>query len=673
MDHHRDPRSRSDHPLDRLDASAACPVPASQSVARRARWAAVLASALVLAACGGGGGGGGGNEPPAPPPQAPSPPPPPPPPPPGSFTLAVSVTGNGTVANAAGTINCGSVCSTTVPADTAVTLTATPAAGQVLQTWGGACAGASGTSCTVTVTQATNVSATFAAAPPTSFTLAVTAGNGGRVASQPAGIDCGSTCSASFGAGTDVTLTATPSQGFNFQSWSGACSGSAVTCTVTMSAARSVSATFATAPAPSRAWGTATLLENSNDFNVSGTNFFADTPALAAMDAAGNALVVWEQSDGVPNGDTRKVFSRRYVAGQGWAAAVQVPGLTTSSSSVGLVTGRLVMDANGTATWIRHNFETRRYTAAGGWSATAFVPAASSGGEVADVTVDAAGAVHMLGVGPSDVLYSRLPAGSSQWSAWADVSVTNLATRSPRLALGAQGSVIAIWRERNPGDTNDSMKANRTVGGTWQTPVRIEELLPDVTDAIPRLATDGAGNAIAAWHQNNAIVVNRFDATTGTWGTPTELDAGQVSSTSPTRIQLAMAADGRAVLVWNSGLFALKSSSFTPGAGFSAPLVVNSYSSGHFAAIDGSGRAVVVYRAPTQWPNPTDATLNLYSRELPAGGAWTAAALLETGAGEVKSNVPCAASPSGDAVCAWAQDDLANNTIRNSLLANVRR
>lgn len=68
----------------------------------------------------------------------------------------------------------------------------------------------------------------------------------GRVVSQPAGIDCATDtpCSASYNGGTSVTLTAMPGQGTTFSGWSGGgCSGSG-TCTVTMSQARSVTATF---------------------------------------------------------------------------------------------------------------------------------------------------------------------------------------------------------------------------------------------------------------------------------------------------------------------------------------------------------------------------------------------------------------------------------------------
>jgi len=65
---------------------------------------------------------------------------------------------------------------------------------------------------------------------------------GGRVTSSPSGINCGSTCSASFAIGTPVTLTATPS-GWNFGGWSGACTGSG-SCAVTMNSNQAVTATF---------------------------------------------------------------------------------------------------------------------------------------------------------------------------------------------------------------------------------------------------------------------------------------------------------------------------------------------------------------------------------------------------------------------------------------------
>ena len=81
-------------------------------------------------------------------------------------------------------------------------------------------------------------------------TLTVTAqGAGtGEVTSSPAGIRCPSACAATFVALTKVTLTAIASSGSEFSGWQGAgCSGLAK-CTVSMSAARHVYATFAVPP-----------------------------------------------------------------------------------------------------------------------------------------------------------------------------------------------------------------------------------------------------------------------------------------------------------------------------------------------------------------------------------------------------------------------------------------
>lgn len=69
-------------------------------------------------------------------------------------------------------------------------------------------------------------------------------GGKGTVTSSPAGIVCGRTCSARFPDGTVVTLQATPRADSTFAGWSGACSGRTTTCTVTMSQARRVTATF---------------------------------------------------------------------------------------------------------------------------------------------------------------------------------------------------------------------------------------------------------------------------------------------------------------------------------------------------------------------------------------------------------------------------------------------
>src|SRR5205823_6033285 len=70
----------------------------------------------------------------------------------------------------------------------------------------------------------------------------------GSVSSSPPGISCGTDCSEAYDSGTSVTLTASPASGSTFNGWNGCDAVSGATCTVTMSAARSVTATFQGVP-----------------------------------------------------------------------------------------------------------------------------------------------------------------------------------------------------------------------------------------------------------------------------------------------------------------------------------------------------------------------------------------------------------------------------------------
>jgi len=94
----------------------------------------------------------------------------------------------------------------------------------------------------VTMDQARSVTATFTLVEHT-LTVSKAGSGSGSVASSPAGIDCGGTCSASFTEGTIVTLTAVAAAGSTFTGWGGDCTGLS-TCMVTMDQARSVTATF---------------------------------------------------------------------------------------------------------------------------------------------------------------------------------------------------------------------------------------------------------------------------------------------------------------------------------------------------------------------------------------------------------------------------------------------
>lgn len=156
------------------------------------------------------------------------------------FDLALFLSGNGqgTVTSSPPGIDCGATCSGSFAEGMVVALTAVPDAGSEFEGWSGACSGKS--ACVVNITAAQNVTATFTR----TYALTVSKTGPGTITSSPAGIECGATCTATFGTGATVTLTAAPGPGGEFQGWGGACSGKQPTCVVSMNSAQAVTASF---------------------------------------------------------------------------------------------------------------------------------------------------------------------------------------------------------------------------------------------------------------------------------------------------------------------------------------------------------------------------------------------------------------------------------------------
>ena len=151
----------------------------------------------------------------------------------------------GTVTSAPAGIDCGAVCSASFLDGTTVTLTATPDADSLFDGWSG---DADCTDGTVAMTSNRTCTSTFTPKPVPTETLTVSrVGIGsGTVTSTPAGIDCGITCSAKFGTGTTVALTALPVGSSVFTGWTG--DADCTDDSVTMSTGRTCIANFGPAP-----------------------------------------------------------------------------------------------------------------------------------------------------------------------------------------------------------------------------------------------------------------------------------------------------------------------------------------------------------------------------------------------------------------------------------------
>lgn len=132
-------------------------------------------------------------------------------------------------------------------------LTATADPGSIFAGWGGACIFyGSGSTCTIQRfwDGTRNVTARFERLTldrPSGLTVSAE-GTGAGTVTAP-GIACPGDCAQAYLYNASVSVSATPAPGSSFAGWSGACSGTASPCTLTMGASKSVTATF-TADSP---------------------------------------------------------------------------------------------------------------------------------------------------------------------------------------------------------------------------------------------------------------------------------------------------------------------------------------------------------------------------------------------------------------------------------------
>jgi len=143
-------------------------------------------------------------------------------------------------------------CEAVFPPHTQVKLTATPTSPNTFRTFSPGCEKTGANTCTITVDDQktwAGVAWNNESLPQLATTIDVQfrltkGGNGsGRVTASK--LDCGPTCTAQYGFGKSVTLTAAPDQGSTFDGWNGVCSKTQTNCTFAVGPITSLKVLFA--------------------------------------------------------------------------------------------------------------------------------------------------------------------------------------------------------------------------------------------------------------------------------------------------------------------------------------------------------------------------------------------------------------------------------------------
>jgi len=288
---------------------------------------------------------------------------------------------------------------------------------------------------------------------------------------------------------------------------------------------------------PGKGWGKSVQIQDASTYALA---------PKAAIDAQGNAVVVWHQQNAAL--DITNVYGTRYSKQDGWAAAR----LLQADAAMQGTDPQVAMADDGDAmiawgqtdrTTFLSNIASLRYSARGGWSAPDNVPGTDGAGVVA---------LGIDGRGNAIAAWTRMDPSTSQDNVFAsrygvkhgwDVPEmlqpgTDVNGGQLRLAMNGSGQAIALWKEAvysYSGDFTYEMHANRYVPGKgWQGSqlVGATAVSPDTGGSNPQIGMDEAGNAMAVWEQPN------FAAQTDPYAPP------------PNNIQAFRFTPGKG---WNSG------------------------------------------------------------------------------------------------------------------------
>ena len=247
------------------------------------------------------------------------------------LTIRKSGSGSGTITSNPTGVNCGATCTATFPQGNPITVSAVANGNSVFTGWsGGGCSGTN-SSCTVTLWNGggKTVTATFESSQTATSVLTVRkSGSGnGTITSNPTGINCGATCTATFPQGNPITVSAVANGNSVFTGWSGGgCSGTNSSCTVTLwnGGGKTVTATFES----SQTSGTPRIV----------------TPTPGTSISGGSATFTWK-----PNG-TAVTEWWLYVGTSKGAKDILTSGSIPSGTRSRTVSG---LPTNGSPVWVK--------------------------------------------------------------------------------------------------------------------------------------------------------------------------------------------------------------------------------------------------------------------------------------------------------------------------------
>lgn len=422
---------------------------------------------------------------------------------------------------------------------------------------------------------------------PLALTVTLAGSGSGTVSSDPAGIDCPGDCSETYPQNSSVRLNAAATGAAGFAAWSGDCTGTSPSVTVTMAAARNCNAVFLLPPAaavgltayagdgsvelrwtdsPGAATYELTRTPGNNGAASRVVNFAARADSYVDTSVASDTLYTYELVARNPAGASpaARAFVTTPVAAN-WTrigaadidaqVAFAQPALALSADGNTVAVAQVVSGTpEQTQVFTNDAFTPNSWTRLAGTPGAALTPAAA--GTQPAVAIDSQGAaiVAWTQAGPSgnDIRVARYDSASAQWvllGGALDTDPSNptpLDATQPELVLDANDRPVVAWLH------SAGVWVKRWDGSAWVGVAGGCCFGPNVTAV--KLALDAAGTAHLLLRQGNGSAAQLFAYREGpsTWSAPgAALNAPLgASRDSLPFFDLVFDSDGSPLAVW---------------------------------------------------------------------------------------------------------------------------
>ena len=196
-------------------------------------------------------------------------------------------------------------------------------------------------------------------------------------------------------------------------------------------------------------WGTAELIETDNVGE-------AATPQIA-FDQSGNAIAVWYQSDGTRT----NIWANRYDASTGWGTA----GLIETDNAGDALYPQITFDQSGNAIAVwnqsdgtRYNIWANRYVAGTGWGTAELIETDNAGNALyPQIAFDQSGtaiAVWVQSDGTTQNIWTNRYIAGTGWGTAALIETNPGYAESPQIATNTNSNAIAVWAQFDGGGYN---------------------------------------------------------------------------------------------------------------------------------------------------------------------------------------------------------------------------